>query len=150
MILYLRGRSCVIMRSISVSWLPLALSRRLSSVSISLVLRASSPALLTIPHLIHISMRSAGFIFVHFATKDDARRVLPAERTSLKNGCQKLAEVTLSRNRLTSQPIGDFRFLPSSSMSPQSLAATRARSRIHHHVLSVTLNSLLTRSALLL
>ena len=53
-------------------------------------------------------------------------------------------------DKLTSHPMGDFLTLETSSSSPHNLAATRARSLSHHHVLSGTLKSLCTFAARLL
>lgn len=80
---YLLGRNWVIILSISASWGPVALSRSCSRVFMSLAFSASSPALLTNPHLTHISIRSSGLRLVHLGTNEAASRVLPAPSTSL-------------------------------------------------------------------
>jgi len=58
--------SWAIMRSMSSAELPLALVLSSSSMLRSFALSASSPALEIIPHLIHISARSAMVRLVHF------------------------------------------------------------------------------------
>jgi hypothetical protein len=49
-------------------------------------LNASSPALATMPHFTHISMRSETGRLVHLGMKVAASLVFPAPRTSLKKG----------------------------------------------------------------
>lgn len=78
--------NCAIMRSMSRAELPVAFVRRSSSMLRSFAFSASSPAFETMPHLIHISARSATVRFVHFGMKSEATFGLPAPRLSLKNG----------------------------------------------------------------
>ncbi len=145
---YFTGLSCF--RNLSISnWVcPVALDRNTSSALTSFARNASSPALVTMPHRTHMSMRSAGERLVHLGIKREATFELPADRHSLKNGYQEnLAVFQNQRNELkmpTCHPIGDFFVFPHSSISPQSLFATRARKRSHQNRFSGILNSLFT------
>ena len=74
------------MRSISSAEFPVALVLRSSSMFLSFALSASSPAFEIMPHLIHISARSAMVRDVHFGMNREAIFGLPAPRISLKKG----------------------------------------------------------------
>ena len=90
--------------------------RTLSNNALFFAFTASSPALTTSPHLIHISTLSCTLNPVHFGINTLATLVFPAPRISLKNG---------------SHPIGLFFCFANSSSSFQCRAATRARRRMY-------------------
>jgi len=81
------GRSCAIILSISPTALPLALLLNNSNAFTSLAFDASSPALTTMPHFTHISIRSVTGRVVHLGMNVEASFVLPAPRICVKNGC---------------------------------------------------------------
>lgn len=76
-----------IIRSISICWPAGALLLSSSSIARSFAFSASSPALLTMPHFSHISMRSLGGRDVHLGMKTEASLGLPEARRALKYGC---------------------------------------------------------------